>query len=119
MEPRVLKRGDVVQIHPDHDELFGGALMVVSEPKSWGAQGYVQVLKPGRPLAYYRCDFANMEHVGQAVWMNGETEETGFRLGEQDGTKYIECLTCNRKSFNPNDIREQYCGHCHKFHALT
>lgn len=30
--------------------------------------------------------------------------------------QYIQCLTCNLKSYNKNDIKEKYCGHCHKFH---
>jgi len=28
----------------------------------------------------------------------------------------IECPRCRRRSFNPNDIRERYCGACHVFH---
>jgi len=46
-------------------------MMVISEPKNWGAQGYVQALgkdnKPGG-LAYYRADFEEMEFVGLTVW---------------------------------------------------
>jgi ribosomal protein L37E len=25
----------------------------------------------------------------------------------------ITCPRCGRTSYNPNDIREGYCGHCH------
>jgi hypothetical protein len=25
------------------------------------------------------------------------------------------CPRCGRESFNPNDIRERYCGACHQF----
>jgi hypothetical protein len=28
----------------------------------------------------------------------------------------ITCLFCNRTSYNPNDVREHYCGFCHRFH---
>lgn len=28
----------------------------------------------------------------------------------------IQCLRCGRISYNPNDIREKYCGFCHRFH---
>lgn len=28
----------------------------------------------------------------------------------------IQCLTCGLISYNPNDIRERYCGACHRFH---
>lgn len=29
---------------------------------------------------------------------------------------YICCLICGKKSFNPHDIENRYCGHCHIFH---
>jgi len=37
---------------------------------------------------------------------------------EGDGILYnrIRCLNCNRVSYNPNDIRERYCGYCYVFH---
>lgn len=64
-----LKAGDVVQIDPDYDEVFGGCFMVVTEPKSWGAMGYFSA--PGeKGLAYYRCPHSAMELVGHAVWVN-------------------------------------------------
>lgn len=31
-------------------------------------------------------------------------------------TESIECPVCERRSWNPNDIRERYCGSCHAFH---
>lgn len=73
MQKRELEKGDVIQIDPDHDEVFGGHLMVVTEPKEWGAQGYCPVFphdgeKGG--LAYYRCKFENMAFVGRALWMS-------------------------------------------------
>ena len=47
MEPCELAVGEIVQINPANDDgrgrqWFGGCLMVVTEPKSFGAQGYVQ-----------------------------------------------------------------------------
>lgn len=30
--------------------------------------------------------------------------------------KSIICMTCGKESHNPNDVREKYCGYCHKFH---
>jgi len=78
MQKRELKIGDVVQINPDHDEVFGGHFMVVTEPKSWGAQGYCmcfpstddkcQNLTGG--IAFYRCKFENMHFIGKAEWMS-------------------------------------------------
>lgn len=31
-------------------------------------------------------------------------------------TRAIQCLVCGRVSYNPNDIRDKYCGFCHRFH---
>lgn len=28
----------------------------------------------------------------------------------------ITCLLCGRTSHNPIDVRERYCGNCHRFH---
>lgn len=68
MKPTELKSGDVVQIRPDIDDgVFGGALMIVTEPKSWGAQGAVHGL--GKGQAYYRCNFKDMEFIGHAAWV--------------------------------------------------
>lgn len=69
-EAGALKEGDVVQIDPSHDEKFGGCFMVVTEPKTWGAQGYVSV--PGeKGLAYYRCPWVGMQKIGKAEWIAG------------------------------------------------
>tara|TARA_R100001086_G_C11777443_1_gene242650 strand:- start:100 stop:333 length:234 start_codon:yes stop_codon:yes gene_type:complete len=55
-----LKVGDVVQIKPEHDEVFGGCLMVVTDPRAWGAQGYVSIPQSGgATVAYYRCSTEN------------------------------------------------------------
>ena len=46
--------------------------MIVAEPKSWGAQGYVQALgdrEGGGGCAYYRASFEEMELVGKAEWV--------------------------------------------------
>jgi hypothetical protein len=74
MQPRELKVGEIVQIDPAHtdergEQWFGACLMVVTEPKSWGAQGYVQSAGvPGQQ--YYRCKFEHMEPTGgMAPWV--------------------------------------------------
>jgi ribosomal protein L37E len=28
----------------------------------------------------------------------------------------IKCTLCGMTSYNPNDIKEKYCGNCHRFH---
>ena len=71
MLPRKLEVGDIVQITPLKDG-FGGCFMLVTEPKSWGAQGFISVPQslneqPGR--AYLRCSWDQMEYVGKAEWV--------------------------------------------------
>lgn len=36
-------------------------------------------------------------------------------FGDEDAgvPSSITCLTCGRQSFNPQDVKEGYCGHCH------
>lgn len=70
-----LEVGDVVQIDPAHDAMFGGSFMVVTEVKSWGAQGYVKALKEGTFLAYYRCNNEAMEYIGRAIWVSASDGE--------------------------------------------
>lgn len=72
-----LKPGAVVQLNPDlqgalNDKLFAGCLMVVTEPKDFGAQGYILMpQKKGRwPMAaYYRAKWEEMEFIGNAYWV--------------------------------------------------
>ena len=64
-----LEVGDVVQLSPELDS-FSGCFMVVTEPKSWGAQGYVRV--PGGGDAYYRAKTENMDYIGKAAWVHAE-----------------------------------------------
>lgn len=33
-----------------------------------------------------------------------------------DEGQSIHCLLCGTTSHNPNDVRERYCGFCHRFH---
>lgn len=30
----------------------------------------------------------------------------------------IRCPQCGWVSYNPNDVRERYCGHCHQYHDV-
>jgi hypothetical protein len=52
--------------------MFAACFMVVTEPKSFGAQGYVTALgENGEPggQAYYRAGWDEMEFVGHAEWV--------------------------------------------------
>lgn len=68
-----LKEGDVVQLSPETvNPAFAGALMVVTEPKKWGAQGYVSVLGSNGQQsgqAHYRAKWEEFEYIGKAVWV--------------------------------------------------
>lgn len=70
-----MKLGDIVHLNPVtcNNPMFAGCLMVVTEVKTWGAQGYVQALgangKPGGQ-AYYRAKWIEFEPTeGTAIWM--------------------------------------------------
>ena len=60
--------GDIVQVNPEV-EVFGGCMVVVTELKSWGIQGYVQSAGvPGQQ--YIRLKTEQIVPTGgKAVWM--------------------------------------------------
>jgi hypothetical protein len=71
----VLKEGQVVQLNPEtvRNRMFAGCFMTVTEPKTWGAQGYVQTTgtngDPGG-LAYYRAKWEEMtQPIGVAEFV--------------------------------------------------
>lgn len=61
--------GVIVQLNPEtcRNRMLAGCMMTVTEPKNWGAQGYVQAIgqhgKQGG-LAYYRAKWEEMEPTG-------------------------------------------------------
>lgn len=73
MMPRDLKPGAVVQLSPETgNPAFAFCMMVVTDPKPWGAQGYVQALGDRNATggrAYYRAEWDDMEYVGHAEWV--------------------------------------------------
>ena len=74
MEQQELNEGQLVQLNPEtvRNPMFSACIMVVTEPKSFGAQGYVQSLgADGEPggQAYYRAKWEEMELVGTAEWV--------------------------------------------------
>lgn len=64
-----LSAGEIVQLNPETcaNPMFAGCMMTVTEPKTWGAQGYVQMGgtdgKPGGQ-AYYRAEWEEIERTG-------------------------------------------------------
>lgn len=75
MKNENLKVGEIVQLNPDEvgNKSFAGALMVVTELKSFGAMGYVQSLGSRTEAggqAYYRANWHEMEKTGGFVeWL--------------------------------------------------
>ena len=75
MEPCLgpLPVGTVVQLNPEtcRNPMFAACFMTVSEPKNFGAQGYVQALGENGKMggqAYYRAHWDEMELIGMAEW---------------------------------------------------
>lgn len=70
-----ISTGDIVQLNPEttRNRMFAGCLMIVTEPKSFGAQGFVQALgENGEPggQAYYRARWEELEQTGgKAQWV--------------------------------------------------
>lgn len=64
----MVEENDVVQVNPSR-EMFGGCMVVVTEVKSWGVQGYVQSAGvPGQQ--YVRIPTGEFEPTGgKAVWV--------------------------------------------------
>jgi hypothetical protein len=70
-----LQKGEIVQLGPNTaNPAFKFCLMVVTEPKSFGAVGYVPMVGRSRDEAgghcYYREEFAKFERTGGvAPWV--------------------------------------------------
>lgn len=61
-----VKYGDVVQINPLADQIFGGSFIFVQEARKWGCIGFIQI--PGRGRSYVRRKWEEVDYIGQAVW---------------------------------------------------
>lgn len=62
--------GDIVQVNPEV-ETFGACMVVVTDIKDWGIQGYVQNAGVNGQ-AYIRLAFEDVERTGgKAVWVAG------------------------------------------------
>lgn len=69
-----LERGDVVQLNPETclNQMLAGCMMTITEPKVFGAQGYIQCTGTDGKIggrAYYRAGWLEMEPVGRAVFV--------------------------------------------------
>ena len=78
MEKIDLKVGDVLQLNPEHK--FGGMLVICTEPKQWGCQGYLMSAYDFEAVkfkgkAFVRPKFEDMEFVGRLEWIFEEKED--------------------------------------------
>ena len=69
-----IKMGMVVQLNPElcKNPMLAGCMMIVTEPKSFGAQGYIQCTGQNGEIggqAYYRATWNEMEFVGYAQFV--------------------------------------------------
>lgn len=75
MEKRELQIGEVVQLNPEttRNRAFAGCFMVVTELKSFGAQGYIPAVGSTNEETgdqyFYRARWEEMEPVGFAEWI--------------------------------------------------
>lgn len=64
----MIEIGDIVQVDPSYD-VFGGCMVIVTEVKSWGIQGYVQSAGVDGQQ-YIRLQWDNFEKTGgKAIWV--------------------------------------------------
>ncbi len=64
----MIEINDIVQVDPSYD-VFGGCMVVVTEIKSWGIQGYVQSAGVDGQQ-YIRLQWDNFEKTGgKAIWV--------------------------------------------------
>jgi sporulation protein YlmC with PRC-barrel domain len=61
----MIKENSVVQINETGPEGWIGCFVQVSEVKTWGVQGWVQI--PQRGAAYIRLPFDTIDHIGEAI----------------------------------------------------
>jgi len=73
--PTMARVGDVFQVDPAHDDVFGASFLTVTEPKSWGVQGFVHM--PGAGDAYYRAPWAALVYIGTAEWSHATDDGEG------------------------------------------
>ena len=65
----MIEINDIVQVNPLLNEVFGGTMVVVTEVKSWGIQGYVQSAGV-EGQQYIRLEWDNFEKTGgKAIWV--------------------------------------------------
>lgn len=84
-----LRVNDVVQIAPDASDWAGGCFAIVTEVKSWGMQGFVQMpcTSRGDPesggRAFIRLKSEQFVRIGRAEWSDREDPEQEIAVSEK------------------------------------
>lgn len=68
-----VEKGDILQVNPEATKAraWAGCLVVVTEVKSWGVQGFTRIPEMPKPTgeAYIRIAWDELEDTGgKAVW---------------------------------------------------
>lgn len=80
MEKTELKAGDLLQYNPNH-EIYGGQIVMVTEPKSFGCQGVLFLdreycnLNRYNGRAFVRAKFEDVEPIGRIEWYYEDKED--------------------------------------------
>lgn len=70
MNADAVGKGDVFQVSPEtENQMFAGCLIIVSEVKQFGIQGYVTIPSDQPSHAYARVAWKDLAFVGQAMWV--------------------------------------------------
>lgn len=77
---------------------------------------YIVVLKdgPADGLKTVACHTRAVYFGGHRYALNDQGDFVYAPMRES--VPSITCPRCGRTTYNPNDIRERYCGHCHAWH---
>jgi hypothetical protein len=50
--------------------------------------------------------------------LRDDVRKITFEIVDKEGMVGIKCLICGLTSYNRNDIEQEYCGKCNKFHQF-
>ncbi len=98
-----LNRGDVVQIDPDTDPIFGGCFAVIWEKTKVGAIGYVEI--PGKRPMKVIMRFDQMAHTDRSAAFVRDTLVP-------DASRSTLCPMCEKETKRATKEKEVDPGEC-------
>jgi len=90
---------------------FSGHYRKITEEK---AENAMEWLKSGGVIEIYGWRKIKLKRGGKAERWAPRVQEITLKDFEKEPS--IICPKCGMESYNPNDIKNQYCGNCHQFH---